>query len=106
MLLPEAGSESRRMLDHWFEVNDVRPSIVAEAADSALLKRFGHAGLGLFPGPTAIEKEITGQYKVSVVGRFDELRERFYVVSSERRIKHPAVAAITDGARKLFVSGS
>ena len=106
MLLPEAGSESRRMLDHWFEVNDVRPSIVAEAADSALLKRFGHAGLGLFPGPTAIEKEIVDQYRVSVVGRFDEMRERFYVVSAERRIKHPAVAAITDGARRLFESGS
>jgi LysR family transcriptional activator of nhaA len=102
MLLPASGSESRRMLDHWFEVNDVRPSIVAEATDSALLKRFGHAGLGLFPGPTAIEKEIVSQYKVSIVGRFEELRERFFVVSAERRIKHPAVAAITDGARRLF----
>lgn len=101
MLLPDR-SESRRTLDHWFETNDIRPSIVAEAADSALLKRFGSAGLGLFPGATAIEEEIIGQYKVVVVGRLEELRERYYVVSAERRIKHPAVAAITDGARGLF----
>jgi LysR family transcriptional regulator, transcriptional activator of nhaA len=102
MLLPEAGSESRRMLDHWFETNDVRPEVVAEVADSALLKAFGNAGLGLFPSPTAIEREVTGQYDVRVVGRFEKLRERFYVVSAERRIKHPAVAAITGVARRLF----
>jgi LysR family transcriptional activator of nhaA len=100
MLLPSEDSALRRALDQWFEKKDIHPHVTGEFADSALLKVFGQAGRGLFVGPTAIEREITRQYGVRVVGRSDELRERFYAISVERRIKHPAVAAITRRARE------
>lgn len=105
VLLPTENTLLRRSIDHWFEKLDVRPRIVAEFEDSALLKVFGQHGEGVFPGPTAIEAEITGQYDVGVVGRTDELRERFYAITVERRIKHPAVLAISETARERIFAG-
>ena len=99
VLLPIESTTMRRGLDTWFEKNALHPSIVAEFADSALLKAFGQEGHGAFPAPTAIEDEIKRQYGVQIVGRVDEMRERFYAISVERRIKHPAVAAISTAAR-------
>ena len=103
LLMPAPGADLRRVLDQWLAANDVRPRVVAEFADSALMKIFGQEGLGLFAGTTAIEKEICRQHDVAVVGRIPELRERFYAISVERRIKHPAVIAITNRAKALFV---
>jgi LysR family transcriptional activator of nhaA len=102
LLLPARGAEVRRMLDHFFEENDLRPDVVAEFTDSALMKIFGQAGLGLFPSPAAIAPNIEEQYGVTSAGTLDEIRERFYVISPERRIKHPAVAAITNSGRRLL----
>lgn len=103
LLMPAPGADLRRVLDQWLAAADVRPRVVAEFADSALMKMFGQKGLGLFAGTTAIEKEICRQHDVAVVGRIPELRERFYAISAERRIKHPAVIAITHRAKALFV---
>lgn len=103
MLLPAEKTSVRRSLDQWFQLNDIHPQIVAEFEDSALLKVFGQSGLGLFPAPTAIEKEIKQQYRVASVGRLDEVRERFYAISVERRLRHPAVVAISEAAKeRLF----
>jgi LysR family transcriptional activator of nhaA len=103
VLLPAEGTVLRRSLDRWFEALEIRPLIVAEFDDTALLKAFGQAGEGVFPGPTAIEKTIGKQYNVHVVGRTDEVIERFYVISVERRLKHPAVVEISRVAReRLF----
>ncbi len=77
--------------------------VVGEIEDGALLKTFGQAGLGLFPAPLAIEAEVRAQFGVKLVGRLDAVRERFYALSVERKIKHPAVLAISEAARrKLF----
>jgi LysR family transcriptional activator of nhaA len=100
VLLPTENTFMRRSIDHWFERLDLRPRIVAEFEDSALLKVFGQYGEGVFPGPSAIEDEIRTQYAVDVVGRTEELRERFYAITVERRIKHPAVLAISETARE------
>lgn len=103
VLLPVETSSLRRGLDHWFEAEGVRPRVVGEVEDSALLKVLGQAGLGLFPAPLAIEAEIRGQYGVKLVGRVDAVKERFYALSVERRIKHPAVLALSEAARaRLF----
>ena len=99
MLLPGDKTSARRALDQWFDTAGVQPQIVAEFEDSALLKVFGQAGLGLFPAPSAIEDEIRRQYGVKLVGRLDEVRERFYAISVERRLRHPAVLAISNAAR-------
>jgi LysR family transcriptional activator of nhaA len=95
----------RRTLDAWFATRGIRPRIVAEVEDVGLLQVFGRAGLGLFAAPTVVEEEITSQYGVKVVGRIDEARERFYAISVERRLKHPAVVAISEGARKELFQG-
>ena len=58
----------------------------------------------LFSTPTAVEEDVKAKYGVQVIARTDQLKERFYAISAERRIKHPAVAAITQAAREdLFV---
>jgi LysR family transcriptional regulator, transcriptional activator of nhaA len=102
LLLPTRGTEMRRKLEHFFDSADIRPQVVAEFADSALMKICGQAGLGLFPGPVAIAKRVEQQYDVGRVGTIDGVRERYYVISPERKIRHPAVAAITESGHRLF----
>ena len=103
MLFPIEGSSLRRGLDQWFETRDIRPAIAGEFKDSALLKTFGQAGIGVFPAPTVIEKEVKEHYKVQIIGRTTDVIEQFYAISIERKLKHPAVLAITEAAReRLF----
>ncbi len=104
MLVPTEKTAVRRDLEQWFYAEDIRPRIVGEFEDTALMKVFGQDGIGLFPAPTVIEKEVCRQYKVRVAGRTDAVRERYYAISVERRLKHPAVLAICAAAReKVFV---
>lgn len=103
LLLPTEHTSIRRALDQWFDEHDVRPQIVGEFADSALLKTFGQAGHGLFPIPSAVDRQVRDQYRVKLVGRISDIRESYYAISVERRLKHPAVVAISTSAReKLF----
>jgi LysR family transcriptional activator of nhaA len=98
-LLPRQGSTLRRSLDQWMDAENVRPAVIGEFKDSALLKTFGGAGAGIFCAPSAIEKEIRSHYKVAVIGRIDSVTERFYAISVERKLKHPAVVTICNAAR-------
>ncbi|NJN40674.1 MAG: LysR family transcriptional regulator, partial [Gammaproteobacteria bacterium] len=100
MLLPGPSAPLRHALDQWFEQHGIAPRIIAESEDSALLKTFGRGGRGVFPAPTAIERDVCAMYRVVVVGRTDEIEERFYAISPERKLKHPAVVAISDRAQK------
>ncbi len=100
VLLPGEGAILRRSLEQWFEANGVRPVTAGEFDDSALLKTFGETGMGVFCAPTVVEKEICRQHRVAIVGREATIRERFYAISVERRLKHPAVLAICESARK------
>jgi LysR family transcriptional activator of nhaA len=103
MLLPIENLTLRRSLNQWFDSLGVRPKIIAEFEDTALLEVFGSDGLGLFPAPTAVEREVARQHHVELVGRTDAVRERYYAISVERRLKHPAVVAISNVARhELF----
>ncbi len=105
VLLPRPATAVRRELDRWFYENEVRPRVVGEFDDPALMKVFGSQGWGLFPAPSVIEKAVCSQYGVRVVGRLTEVREQYYAVSVERRLRHPAVVAICQTARgELFSS--
>ncbi len=107
MLLPSANSPLRRQLDEWFEINEVVPDVVGEFDDSALMKAFGEAGVGIFAAPSAIEREICSMYHTGVIGRSETIKEQFYAISPERKLKHPAVIRITNAARdKLFENGA
>jgi LysR family transcriptional activator of nhaA len=99
-LLPGDGSTLRRALDEWFDALDMRPKVMAELDDAALVKVLGEAGLGVFVAPDVVEQEVRRRYEVEVVGRVEDLRQRFYAISVERKIKNPAVAAICEIARK------
>jgi LysR family transcriptional activator of nhaA len=98
-LLPTAESALRLPLERWFEKHSIRPDVRAEFQDSSLLKAFAQAGLGVFAAASNIEGPVRKNYGVSVVGSTDELRERVYALSVERRITHPAVAALAAAAR-------
>ncbi|MGD2082028.1 MAG: transcriptional activator NhaR [Chromatiales bacterium] len=104
LLMPTGNSALRRALDQWLEREGIRPRVVAEFEDRALMKAFGEAGIGIFTSPSAVEEDVRSKYGVELIGRTDAVRERFYAISAERRIKHPAVAVITEAARTdLFV---
>ena len=99
ILLPTANSVLRGRLDRWFDRLGIMPHIIGEFDNSALLKTFGQEGDGVFVAPYIIEKEVEKQYQVQVFGRTNDVLERFYVISVERIIKHPAVAAISKAIR-------
>jgi LysR family transcriptional activator of nhaA len=98
-LMPTDNTTLRRDLDLWLEKRSLRPRVVAEFEDAALMGVFGQAGVGLLALPSAVEGEAKRQYDVQVVGRLPEVRARFYAISVERRLKHPAVVALTTAAR-------
>jgi len=105
MLLPMKMTALRGALERWFTTLSIRPAIAGEFDDSALLNVFGQEGDGVFVAPTVIEPEMLRQHKVQVVGRTQAVKERYYAISVERIIKHPAVAAILEAARhNLFMT--
>ena len=103
LLLPTSASALRPRLDAWLHQQALAPTVAAEFDDSALLKAFGREGQGVFAAPTVLAQEIVQQYQVILLRHPVDLWEEFYAISVERRISHPAVAAITAAARsKLF----
>jgi len=101
LLLPTENTSQRRSLQQWFDSKGIRPRVVAEFEDSALLSAFGEAGCGLFPAPSAVEPDVCRRYGVAVVGRLP-VRERFYALTVQRRIRHPAVVAISERAKQTL----
>ena len=99
MLLPTENTSLRQVIDQWFQSEGIRPAVAAEFEDSALLKVFGEAGLGLFPAPAVIEREVQQQYRVRMAGRIETAKTQFYAISTERKLRHPAVKAISEAAR-------
>lgn len=101
-LLPMPESSLRRPLEQWFDSENIHPRTVGEFKDKALMSTFGQAGAGVFAAPTAIEKEMRSHYQVAPIGRIDSVVERFYAISVERKLKHPAVVTISEAARDLL----
>jgi LysR family transcriptional activator of nhaA len=101
-LLPVAGAALRRSLEQWFEKQQIRPRVIGEFQDSALLNAFGGAGVGVFVAPTPVERDVRRHFGVSILGRTSDVVERFYLISVERKIKHPAIIAISEKARQTL----
>ncbi len=100
LLLPMRNTILRRSIDYWLEENELRPKIVGEFEDSAMLKIMGRAGVGIFPAPGIIRQEVESMYGVEYLGTIPDISEKFFALSVERKVKHPAVLAITNAARK------
>lgn len=94
MLVPGEDSTLHKRLMHWLSNQRIHPQIVGEFDDSALMHAFGQAGIGIFTAPTMIENEVLQQHNVKKLGQTDEIIERFYAISVEKRASHPAVMAI------------
>lgn len=99
ILVPGEDSALRAPLMRWLERLGLRPRVVAEFDDSALMKAFGQSGAGVFPAPAAMALEIEAHYGVVPLGRTEDMHERFFAISAERRLTHPAVIAVSDAAR-------
>ncbi len=104
MLLPTQNTTLRRALEQWFDETCIHPYTVHEFEDSAVLKVFAQAGEGMFVVPTPVSDEVASQYSLKPIGRIPEITERYYAISVERRLKHPAVVAISESARENLFS--
>ena len=103
MLIPGARSTVRSQFESWLTLHGLRPRVVAEFDDGALMKAFGREGRGVFISPSVVEEQTCAQYDVQIIGRSSELVEQFYAISVERRISHPGVVAITQAARATLL---
>jgi LysR family transcriptional activator of nhaA len=101
-LLPEPGSALRRALDPWFEAQGARPQVMCETNDLALASVLGEQGLGVFAVPDVVVDEVRRRHGVHLIGRARSLRQRFYAITMERRIRHPAVVALHEVARQAI----
>lgn len=99
LLLPTENTVLRRSLDQWFDEQEIRPQLLGEFEDTALMKVFGGFGKAAFPVHSAVENEVRSSYGVQVLGRIPELTQSFFAISLERKLKHPAVVAISAAAR-------
>jgi LysR family transcriptional regulator, transcriptional activator of nhaA len=105
-LLPTANTELRRAVDRWFETWGVDPQIVAEFDDSALLKEFGFAGAGVMPVPSVVLTEVKQQYGVDAIAELPDVKTRFFAITTQRKLTHPAVSTIAEAAKRGLLAGS
>lgn len=103
LLLPAENAALGRSLDQWFNLQDIRPRVVGEFEDHALLRVFTEHGFGIAPAPAVVDTHLKKRYGLRRIGHTEEVRSSFYAISVERRVKHPAVVAICEtGKRILF----
>ncbi len=100
MLLPTPATGVRRTLDSWFDSLDIRPRVIGEFDDSELRWEFGGMGLAVFSAPLVLEPYLARLYDVQRIGRVPNAPARYYAISVERRLKHPAAVAICEAARR------
>ena len=104
VLLPTDDTAIRRSLDLWLEKHDVHPIVLGEFEDYAMLREFARTGHGFAPVPSFLEEQFRRMYRFARVGTATGIKGEFFAISVERRIKNPAVAAMTEHAREAFSS--
>jgi LysR family transcriptional activator of nhaA len=99
-----AGEGSNQHLNvlSWFNELDISPKVIGEFDDSVLTKYFGQAGYGIFCAPTMIENHVVEQFDVKIIGRTNDIIEHYYLISPERKVKHPGVQYLLTEGKKLF----
>lgn len=97
-LIPGEDSALRAPLLRWLEKQDLHPLIAGEFDDSALMKSFGQAGAGVFPAPDVMTEDVMRRFDVELLGQTSEIRERYFAITVERHLRHPAVLAVSAAA--------
>lgn len=106
-LLPGDKAAVQAPLARWFNKHQIQPHIIGKFDDSALMQAFGKAGAGVFPAPAMLDDEIRDQYGAEVIGCTHDVMVRYYAISIERRLTHPAVVAVSEAAKQsLFIEGN
>jgi LysR family transcriptional activator of nhaA len=103
VLLPTDDTAIRRSLDQWLDRYDARPTVAGEFEDYALLREFARAGHGIAPVPEVLAARFHGRYGFAAVGRAEGVEAQFFAISLERKIRHPALAAIAENAARMFL---
>jgi len=98
VLLPTAHAASRARLDTWFERRGVRPHVVGEFEDSALLVTFGAAGMGVLPAPVLLQDKLASRYDLQPVAACDGVEEQFFAIAAEKKVLHPLVQRLLPAA--------
>jgi LysR family transcriptional activator of nhaA len=96
------GTNQRLSVLYWFNQLSISPLVIGEFDDSILTKYFGQAGYGVFCAPTIIEVHVIEQFNVSIIGKTNDITEHYYLISPERKVKHPAVQHLLTEGKKLF----
>lgn len=99
-LLPAEGTGLRRSLERWFHQLGIRPHVVAEFDDAALMKVMATDGRGFTPVPTLVAQEAVDRFSLRLIGATERCRDQFFAITAERRLDHPAVAALTQAFRE------
>ncbi len=102
-LMQGKESVARQRLDSWLEKQKIKPNIIAEFDDSALMKCFGQENHGVFTAPTILEETIVSLYQVEIIGRTEQIKEHYYAISPERRLKHPAILEIVNAVQQRSI---
>ncbi len=102
-LMPTDNTMLRRSLEEWFAATGIRPRIVGEFEDSALMKFFGRGAAGVFASPTSVEDDVCRVFGVRTVGRTDAVRERFFAISVERKLRHPTIIALLEHSKQSLI---
>jgi LysR family transcriptional activator of nhaA len=97
VLLPSTHAAVRTRLDQWFERGGLRARVVGEFEDSALLKTFGASGMGVFPAPDVVHRELVQRYGVRRIGVCDGVEEQFFAIGTEKKVHHPLVRRLLPG---------
>ncbi len=94
VLLPTTHSTVRRPLDQWLIQHRLRPRVVGEFEDSALLETFGGSGLGVFPAALSVQDDLLQRHQARLLGPCEGVEDHYYAISTERRVKHPVVVQL------------
>jgi LysR family transcriptional activator of nhaA len=100
VLLPTTHAAVRGRLDRWFDQVGVRPRIVGEFEDSALLKTFGSGGMGVFPAPELVHDDLSARYGVKRIGRCEGVEEQYFAIGTEKKVLHPLVQRLLPDRRR------
>ena len=104
LLLPGRHAAVRGQIDRWLNDQRLTPRLMGEFDDSALMKAFGQAGAGCFPGPAVLADEICLRYNVRCIGQVNDIHEAFWLITAERRVSHPAIMTVMESARMALLS--
>jgi LysR family transcriptional activator of nhaA len=94
MLLPTRHNALRGRIDRWLEQGNIRPKIVAEFEDSALLTTFR----GVWAEPASRRQPVVASQPMPYRSVPRPVPANNLAISNERRIRHPAIEVLCNAS--------